>query len=461
MSEEIKDIAEEVEATPELSDDDAIERALKRIEIEGGSRLPDFDAADSTVLAPQEFQSSAVVIEEDPETAMREFDMPVPGIFGAGTTDREFDRKKYAKWLLILGFLALALAALLTYVFAFSQTEIPDLVGKTLPEAVSTIDEAGLKLGEISEQENASAPEGVVLDMSPLAGTKTKRGAKVSLSVSKAGSSARVPKLEGLTEDKAREMLLSNRLEVEVLPSYSDSVEAGEIIAQLPAANTQVPVASKVSVLISQGGFSNPVFAPRLIGLGLEAAENLLAEQGIRSSVVFASTSYGNVNEVVAQTPGSRELIEPGGTMLLVVGRVTAAQDAAVPEVKGLSEGAAIRAIKDAGFKPELSYMPSASVELDTVIAQNPPSEDVLMKKGEAITLLISSGDKREGRVPTLIGKTKAQAIESIQKAGFNPILVGTDLETDKGAPITQQYPQANAEYRIGMSVLIFANYSK
>lgn len=448
----------------ELSDDEAIDRAIGRLKIEGGSRLAEIGLSDDRLAVIDEAQaeqSIATILRDEDEYQMREFDMPVPGIFGTGVEPKDFDRKKTARWLLLVGVLLLALAGIIYYTFVYGKLEVPELIGKSLPEAVALIDETGLKLGEISEQDSASAPESTILDMKPKAGTQTKRGTKVDLTLSKAGTSAKVPNLAGMSEEKAREELLSRRLELEVVPTFSDAVQAGEVLAQLPLPNTQVPVAAKVTVLVSRGGLSTPVFAPRVIGLGAEAAQSLLAEQGIRASLVFASTTFGTVNEVVAQTPASRGLIEPGAPLLMVVSRVTSASDAAVPEVVGLDDGEAMRALQNAGFKPDINHIPSLEVEEGKVIAQNPPSSDVLLKKGDSVTLLVSSGAKKTARVPVLIGRSKQQAVEALTKAGFNPVLVGSDLDNDKGAPIVQQYPEKDTEYRIGMSVLLFASYTK
>ncbi|MFA4906580.1 MAG: PASTA domain-containing protein [Candidatus Margulisiibacteriota bacterium] len=62
---------------------------------------------------------------------------------------------------------------------------VPDLISKTLDQAVPLLNEAGLKLGTISEEATSEFPEGMIIAQDPPVGLEITSGAAVSVMVSK------------------------------------------------------------------------------------------------------------------------------------------------------------------------------------------------------------------------------------------------------------------------------------
>jgi eukaryotic-like serine/threonine-protein kinase len=66
-----------------------------------------------------------------------------------------------------------------------STVQIPDLAGRTLPDAQSTLEQLGLHLGQTSHDTSSFAPENTVLSQAPAAGATVSAGASVNLRISR------------------------------------------------------------------------------------------------------------------------------------------------------------------------------------------------------------------------------------------------------------------------------------
>ncbi len=65
-----------------------------------------------------------------------------------------------------------------------STVQVPDLTGRTMADARSTLEQLGLKLGAASRDTSSFAPENTILSQSPSPGTTVSAGASVSLRIS-------------------------------------------------------------------------------------------------------------------------------------------------------------------------------------------------------------------------------------------------------------------------------------
>ena len=65
-----------------------------------------------------------------------------------------------------------------------SVVQVPDLTGRTLADARSTLEQLGLRLGSSSRDTTSFMPENTILSQSPQPGTTVSAGASVSLRIS-------------------------------------------------------------------------------------------------------------------------------------------------------------------------------------------------------------------------------------------------------------------------------------
>jgi beta-lactam-binding protein with PASTA domain len=88
------------------------------------------------------------------------------------------------------------------------------------------------------------------------------------------------------------------------------------------------------------------------------------------------------------------------------------------------------------------------------VIRTNPPAGST-QEKGTAITVVVSSGPA-ESTVPSVVGLTEANAINTLDNDGFNPTVVEQDTSdpTQDGRVLAQD-PAGNATAQNGSTVTI------
>ncbi len=74
--------------------------------------------------------------------------------------------------------------------------QVPDLTGRTIADARSTLEQLGLHLGSISRDTSSFQPENTVLSQSPAAGQAVGAGGSVSLRVSRFPSPPTIPPID-------------------------------------------------------------------------------------------------------------------------------------------------------------------------------------------------------------------------------------------------------------------------
>ena len=113
---------------------------------------------------------------------------------------------------------------------------VPDLVNMTQADATAALGSALLSVGDITQQ-YASAPAGTVLGQSPGAGTSMPQGGAVYLTVSLGPAPVAVPNVVGGAKTVALTTLSANGFTAALTPIFSDTVPAGTVISQAPAAD--------------------------------------------------------------------------------------------------------------------------------------------------------------------------------------------------------------------------------
>jgi beta-lactam-binding protein with PASTA domain len=131
---------------------------------------------------------------------------------------------------------------------------VPDVSGMTQAAATTALTSAGLPLGTITEENSATVPVGNVIRQDPAAGSVVPPGTAVSLVVSLGGSSVAVPSLVGKPQASAVTTIVTAGFTVgTVTTGYSDTVIAGGVMSQSPAAGTSASQGSPISLVISSG----------------------------------------------------------------------------------------------------------------------------------------------------------------------------------------------------------------
>jgi eukaryotic-like serine/threonine-protein kinase len=133
--------------------------------------------------------------------------------------------------------------------------------------------------------------------------------------------------------------------------------------------------------------------------------------------------------------------------------QLAANKPVAVPLVKGMQEPLAVKKIRNAGLIPSVTRRTSTTVPKGTVIDQS-PSEGTHIQKNQTVELTVSKGLPTVS-VPSVIGKSRDDAISTLVNAGLNAQPV-VDVPSSKPVgTVTGQDPAAGKVVNKGSNVRI------
>ena len=184
---------------------------------------------------------------------------------------------------------------------------LADFKGWTAQEVRDWLEENGLQ-GVKKSGRSEDVEEGQVYRQRPAAGVDVARGESVTYWVSGGVPRAAVPDLGGMTRSEAESALGEENLKLGNVSSQpSDSVPAGRVISQDPAAGTKVEQESTVNVVLSTGTPTpspSPDMAvvPSVYTMNVATATATLVDAGFRV-VVRAVTSTAEPGTVVGMSP--------------------------------------------------------------------------------------------------------------------------------------------------------------
>jgi serine/threonine-protein kinase len=260
-----------------------------------------------------------------------------------------------------------------------------------------------------------------------------------------------VPRVVGETVENAQRILTNLEFKVEVTQENNDAQPEGTVFDQDPKGGTKVDEGSTVQLKVSAG--ANAVAVPDVIGSQVEQARLLLTAQGFTVATEDVVDEEAPVGEVVDQDPSANDEAPRGSEVRLFVSSGPA--DRPVPDVVGRTIAEASNLLGQAGFTVNQVSEPSGTVEEGLVIRTDPAADSV-QPKGSTITVVVSSGPAEE-TVPSVVGLTEANAINTLSSAGFNPVVVeqDTDDPTQDGRVVDQD-PDGNTTAVSGSDVTIF-----
>ncbi len=134
---------------------------------------------------------------------------------------------------------------------------VPGVTGQPTNTAVTTIRGAGLAAASSSVYDTTT-PAGQVINQWPAAGTTVAPGVVVGLLISRGVAptgtpTAAVPTVVGQSTVKATSALSAVKLKTLLVQRYGTGRPKGEVVAQLPSANTILSRKSKVMLFVSNG----------------------------------------------------------------------------------------------------------------------------------------------------------------------------------------------------------------
>lgn len=198
---------------------------------------------------------------------------------------------------------------------------IPAVVGDTIEVAKAKLAAAGYAM-IATEEVNDSAAPGTVIRQDPAADAEAKPGQTVNVFVAKATGTVAIPEVSGKSPDDARIDLTKIGFRVAVQQEASPTVPKGTVIRSEPAAPAKVDRGSPVVIFVSAG---KGISVPSVIGTNQADATAALIAAGFKVDATSRSVSdAGDVSRVMSQTPIPGTEAEPGATVVIRVGVLTA-----------------------------------------------------------------------------------------------------------------------------------------
>jgi len=157
---------------------------------------------------------------------------------------------------------------------------VPNVMGKSLTDAVATLDESHLDYQVLESIYDKDHPEGTVLRQTPMPNSQVKSGRIVNLTISKGIELRQVPMVVGATERTAVVQLQNESFEVKVVTEQSATIAEGTVIRQEPESFKRIPVGSEIIITVS-GGLEK-VKVPDVRGMTVSEAQTSLEAAGLK-----------------------------------------------------------------------------------------------------------------------------------------------------------------------------------
>jgi eukaryotic-like serine/threonine-protein kinase len=192
---------------------------------------------------------------------------------------------------------------------------VPDVTGKTLPEARDQLREAGLHFGKAKKEYNERVDEGLVVRQSIEGDAEAPIGSDIDLVISKGPTPVPVPKVVGVEQSEATVALEDEGFLVSVSEEFSERVDKGVVISQTPSHGTEYQPGNSVSIVVSKGP---PEFAmPTVVGMSRDGAVDKLRGLGLLVDVSIVPGHAGA--RVVFQEPAAGTIVRAGDLVHIYV----------------------------------------------------------------------------------------------------------------------------------------------
>ncbi len=191
--------------------------------------------------------------------------------------------------------------------------KMPDVKGKSVEDARNELKNLEIE-SEVDYQESDDVEMGKVISADVETGTEIPVGTKVKLIASAGAQGVEVPSVTGDSYEDANAKLVAEGFTVTREEAFSNDVEEGRIISQVPAAQNKVPKGTNITVIVSQGKEKSRV--PDLIGRSEADGRAEAQEAGLQiGDVSYESSNEVEGGQIFYQSYSKGSYVDPGTSM--------------------------------------------------------------------------------------------------------------------------------------------------
>jgi beta-lactam-binding protein with PASTA domain len=223
-----------------------------------------------------------------------------------------------------------------------------------------------------------------------------------------------IPNVEGLTQAAATTAITGAKLMVGTFTQqFSNTVATGKVISQDPESGNSLAEGSSVNLVISSG--PEMVTVPNVEELTQDAATTTITgEKLVVGTVAKQISNTVATGKIIGQDPTGGNSVTEGSPVNLIIS--SGPEMVAVPNVEGVTQGAATATITNAKFLlGTVTQQTSNTVAAGNVISQDPASGSSAAE-GSPVNLVISSGPRMVA-VPNAEGLTQDEATTALTGA--------------------------------------------
>lgn len=203
-----------------------------------------------------------------------------------------------------------------------------------------------------------------------------------------------------------------------------------------------------VAAYFALGGSDKGVAVPDVVGLTSNQAAARIRDAGLVVGQVDQTASDKEPGTVVSQDPEGGKL-DKGEAVDLEVSSGPAT--GSVPDLVGKKLSAAQTIASDAGFELQVRHSNDPTVPKGSIISQDPGAGSSA-DEGSTITVIVSDGPEQV-TVPSLTGRTRAQAEQAVVDAGLKVGQVTQEYSSDPVGTVIDQDPSPGTKVPQGSSV--------
>ena len=210
---------------------------------------------------------------------------------------------------------------------------------------------------------------------------------EVVITLSK-GPKVKIPNLKNMSLTKLTEWAVKNKLKLEFIDKYDDSIKEGNVISFDKDKGDIVEQGTVIKVTLSRGKLKMPSF--KNVDDFYEWADKYEIKYEIRRE--FSDTVKSG--EVISYSVKKGQTIKNGEAIIV---KISDGKNCKVPDLKGLSKNDAISKLKKANLEYNFVYRGSDKAK-DKVIDQSISSSSEV-SCGTTVTVTLSNGKKEESTV--------------------------------------------------------------
>lgn len=200
------------------------------------------------------------------------------------------------------------------------KVTVPNLVNKSVAEALDALSERNLELKKEGARNSAIIAEDYVLSQDPIPGTVVKEGTPISIVVSLGSDISLVPDLVGKSVREAKVELNRASLQVGRFSKMHYPGPRDVVLGQWPLSGRQADRDTPVDMLVSVGTRPKEYRLPNLVGRPLEKVNTLLDSMGLVVGDITAKLDLSRPQgTILDQDPRPGSLVSEGASISLVM----------------------------------------------------------------------------------------------------------------------------------------------